>query len=706
LTEIPARIAPGAPFPLGATVRDGGVNFSVFSRHGTRAWVCLFDPAAPARELARLRLPGREGHVFHGFVPELAPGALYGFRVDGPYAPHEGHRFNAHKLLVDPYARALVGDVDWQGPVYGYPPDAHERDLGFDLRDSAAAVPKGLVLADGFDWEGDRPPRIPWSETVVYELHVKGFTRLHPEIPEPLRGTYAGLGHPAAIRELRAVGVTAVELLPIHELVDELHLAQRGLPNYWGYNTLGFFAPAQRYAADRRPGAAVAEFKAMVKALHAAGIEVILDVVYNHTAEGSELGPTLSLRGLDNAVYYHLSHEDRRHCMNFTGTGNAVDASTVFPLRLVMDSLRYWVEEMHVDGFRFDLATTLARRRSDFRYSPDAPLLQAMLQDPVLCRCKLIAEAWDIGPDSYQVGQFPVGFSEWNGRFRDHVRRFWRGDPGHALPFARAFAGSPELYAAGGRGPRASVNFVTAHDGFTLRDLVSYNWKHNEANGEGNRDGSDANDSWNHGHEGETDDPGIRELRDRQRRNLLATLILSRGVPMLLAGDERGRTQRGNNNAYCQDNELSWLDWSGPPDLVGFVRRLLGIRRATPALTADRYLREAAAGARREEQPELVWLRAEGGAMTQDELEAWELRTFGALVGRRTEGGGDERLLVLFNAQDAEVAFALPPLDGAAAWQTLVDTSLEEEDAVEEHAPPGAVFPLAGRSLAVLRPVS
>ncbi len=553
------EVWPGKPYPRGATFDGTGVNFAVFSQVATRVEVCIFDPQNPSKELERFDLPAMTDDVWHGYVPGLEPGTLYGLRVHGPYEPQKGQRCNPYKLLVDPYAKALHGEVDWSQPVFGYTLGNDKQDLMRDERDSAAGVPKSVVVGDTFDWGNERRPDVPWRKTVIYEAHVKGLTMRHPKVPEHQRGTYAGLAHPAVIEHLLKLGVTAVELLPIHEFADDSFLGEKGLSNFWGYNTLCYFAPEQRYASRQTPGAVVNEFKAMVKALHSAGIEVLLDVVYNHSCEGNHLGPTLSLKGIDNASYYWLMPE-ARYFLDFTGCGNSINASNPQAARLIVDSLRYWVEEMHVDGFRFDLATTLGRDRHG--YDTRAAFFQIIHQDPVLSRVKLISEPWDVGDFGYQVGNFPVLWSEWNGKYRDTIRRYWKGDDRQAAEIGYRLTGSSDLYALSGRKPTASVNFVTAHDGFTLNDLVSYNDKHNEANGEDNRDGHSNNHSWNHGVEGPTDDPEIRGLRERQKRNLLGTVLLSQGTPMVLAGDELGRTQKGNNNTYCQDNELNWIDWT------------------------------------------------------------------------------------------------------------------------------------------------
>ncbi|HZQ72434.1 MAG TPA: glycogen debranching protein GlgX [Burkholderiales bacterium] len=604
----------GRPYPLGATWDGSGVNFALYSENAERVELCLLEPRG-RRETERIELTERTDYVWHAYLPEARPGLLYGYRVHGPFDPARGHRFNPRRLLLDPYARLVVGSVS-------------------------------QVVDSAFSWDDDRPPRVPWDETVLYELHVKGFTKRHPGIGDALQGTYAGLASPPALEHLRRLGVTAVELLPVHAFVDEKRLLQNGLRNYWGYNSIGFFAPDLRYSATGAPG----EFKTMVKTLHRAGIEVILDVVYNHTGEGDELGPTLAFRGIDNLVYYRLDPADRRRYVNCTGTGNALNAEHPAVLQLIMDSLRYWVSEMHVDGFRFDLATTLARTGRG--YDRGSAFLGAVRQDPLLAQVKLIAEPWDIGEGGYQLGNFPVRWAEWNDRYRDGVRGYWRGDAGVLGELASRLSGSSDLFAAGGRGPTASVNYISAHDGFTLRDLVSYNEKHNEANGEENRDGHSDNRSWNCGIEGPTDRADILELRARQARNLLATLLFSQGVPMLLAGDELGRTQGGNNNAYCQDNETSWLDWQPPADaseLDAFVAGLIALRRAHPELRLAQYTQD------------IAWLRPDGADMT---LADWHDAARRALAMRH---GG---VLVLFNCAEEALEFVLPP----GGWETRLDT--------------------------------
>ena len=694
--------------PLGATPDGAGTNFAVHAQHAEAVDLCLFDPADPARELRRVRLGERTGPVWHAYLPGVGPGALYGYRVHGPYEPEAGHRYNPAKLLVDPYARALHGEADATGPVYGYRPGDPGEDLVPDDTDSAAAVPRCVVVGDTHDWQGDRPPRTPWHRSVIYEAHVKGFTARHPAVPPELRGTFAGLASPPAIDHLVRLGVTAVELLPVHEFVDDAFLRHRGLRNYWGYSTLAYLAPAQRYAARRAPGGPVDEFRDLVKALHRAGIEVILDVVFNHTCEGNHLGPTLSLKGLDNRTYYRLSPESPRHYVDYTGTGNSLDTSHPATIRLVMDALRHWVTEMHVDGFRFDLAVTLGRDPDQFE--PASRFLVAVGQDPVLQQVKLIAEPWDVGPGGYRIGEFPVGWSEWNGRYRDAVRRFWRGDENQEAEMGYRLTGSADLYEPAGRKIFASVNFVTAHDGFTLRDLVSYERKHNEANGEANHDGSDQSFSWNCGVEGETDDPAVLALRDRQVRNLLATLLVSQGVPMIVAGDELGRTQRGNNNAYCQDNELSWLDWDLDDRrraLLDFTRRMIRLALDQPVLQRRRFFRGAHLWD--SSLKDLAWFRPDGAEMTEEDWREPFARSVAFLLGGdaiSTPGDHGERivgdsLLVLLNAHHEPVEYRLPEIEWGSAWTVLVDTAADEavERALVEAR--GAV-PVEARSLVIL----
>jgi len=672
---------PGSPYPLGATYDGAGTNFALFSEAAERVELCLFDAAG---EETCVRLPEVDGFVWHGYLPGIAPGQQYGFRIHGPYEPRAGVRCNPSKLLLDPYAKAVTGEVDWDESVFGYPfgdPD------GRNDADSAAHTVRGVVVNPFFDWGNDRPPKTPYNETIIYEAHVRGLTQTHPEIPEPLRGTYSGLGHPAMIDYLVDLGITAVELMPVHQFLHDDGLLKRGLRNYWGYNTIAYLAPHDGYAMPNViPGSQVQEFKAMVRALHEAGIEVILDVVYNHTAEGNHLGPTLSMRGIDNDSYYRLVEDDRRYYMDYTGTGNSMNVRSPHTLQLIMDSLRYWVTEMRVDGFRFDLAATLAREFYDVdRLATFFDLAQ---QDPVISQVKLIAEPWDVGPGGYQVGNFPPLWTEWNGKYRDTVRDFWRGEPATLGEFASRITGSSDLYQDDGRRPYASINFVTAHDGFTLTDLVSYNGKHNEANGEGNRDGADDNRSWNCGTEGPTDDEKINDLRARQRRNMLATLLLSQGVPMLLHGDELGRTQQGNNNGYCQDTELSWVDWSMAEhngDLVDFTGAVIEMRHNHPVFRRRRFF--AGRPIRRsDELRDIAWFTPAGEEMSEQDWESGFGRSImvflnGDAIGdldRRGTRVRDDSFLMCFNAHDDEIEMTLPEAGYGAEWTVVVDTATGE----------------------------
>jgi glycogen operon protein len=674
----------GTPYPLGATLTPEGVNFALFSENSRAVDLCLFDSTDAQEETERIRMMEQTEHVWHCFVPGLRAGQLYGYRVYGLYRPTQGHRFNSAKVLIDPYARAIAGPVRWGQELYGYPHDGgDDRDLKRDLRDSAWGVPKSVVVDAAFDWGGVTPPRIPLADSVIYEVHVKGFTKLMPGVPEHLRGTYAGLGSERAIGYLKHLGVTAVELLPIHHFLDEPFLAEKGLSNYWGYSSIGFFAPHAGYASTDVPGGQVTEFKKMVKALHRAGIEVILDVVYNHTAEGNHLGPTVCFRGIDNAAYYRLMPDHKRFCRDYTGCGNTLNTQHPRVLQLIMDSLRYWVTEMHVDGFRFDLASALARE--DHEVDPRSGFFDILHQDPVLSRVKLIAEPWDVGDGGYWVGGFPVNWSEWNGKYRDCVRSYWKGDGGMVGEFASRITGSSDLYAPGGRRPYASVNFITAHDGFTLRDLVSYNEKHNEQNREENRDGDNHNRSWNSGAEGPTDDPAIEELRRRRIRNFLFTLLLSQGVPMLCAGDELGRTQHGNNNAYCQDNELSWIDWSPVhhvPGIEEFTRRLIRLRHKHPIFRRTKFfLGRKIRGSR---VKDIIWLTDGGREMTNGEWTSGHVRALGVvLVGfasdvrdERGEPIKDDTFMLLFNAHHGPVKFALAGQKDVR-WELFLDTADE-----------------------------
>ena len=745
---------PGQPHPPGATWDGAGVNLALFSAHAQKVELCIFD-ATGRHEVQRIEVAGWTDGVWHCYLPQARPGTLYGYRVHGPYIPEQGHRFNPHKLLIDPYAKALAGEIRWSDAHFGYRIGDEQADLSCDLRDDAHAMPKCRVIDPTYNWEGDAPPRIPWQDTVIYELHVKGFTMQHPGVPPELRGTYLGLASAPAIEHFQRLGVTAVELLPVHAFADDRHLVERGLRNYWGYNTLAFFAPEPRYAATGQ----VTEFKTMVKTLHAAGIEVILDVVYNHTAEGNHLGPTLSLRGIDNATYYRLVPGDARYYMDFTGCGNTLDTVNPRALALVRDSLRYWVEEMHVDGFRFDLAAALTRGMYDVEMH--GAFVETITRDPVLSQVKLIAEPWDLNPGGYQLGGFPTGWAEWNDRYRDTIRGFGKAHGATIAEFATRFTGSSDLYEHSGRKPHAGINFVCAHDGFTLHDLVSYNDKRNEANREGNGDGSNHNLSWNCGAEGETGDAAINVLRRRQKRNFLAVLLLSQGVPMLLAGDVMGRTQGGNNNAYCQDNEISWLDWnprSENRELFDFVRCVIRLRRRHPVFRHPEYLqgRPLAAdgmkgitwltpdghemsaeawqhsharclgihlvGARPREAPRGAWRRLAKlwrwlrvlvrGSVKSDadshETAAAEaprphrvLRWLRALAG----ASGDERFLILVNAHHETIPFVIPQSHERTRWSTVVDTYFEDGRGANTLRHGGDAYELHGRSIVVLHAV-
>jgi glycogen operon protein len=701
------EVWPGKPYPLGATYDGTGVNFAVASEVATRIEVCLYDAAEPTKEIRRFDLPETTDRVKHGYVPGLRPGTLYGLRVHGPYDPERGHRCNPAKLLVDPYAKALHGEVDWSKPVHGYKLLDPAKDLTRCDLDSADGVPRSVVVADDFNWGNESRPDIPWRKTIIYEVHVKGFTMKHPAIPPELRGTYAGMAHPASIEHLKMLGVTAVELLPVHENADDSFLGEKGLYNYWGYNTLGFFAPEQRYASTGTQGQQVNEFKQMVKTLHAAGIEVLLDVVYNHTCEGNHLGATLSLKGIDNATYYWLMPDQARYCLDFTGCGNSLNVRHPTTIRLIMDSLRYWVTEMHVDGFRFDLASVLGRT-GEGAFDQHSAFFQILHQDPVLSKVKLISEPWDIGLGGYQVGNFPPGWREWNGKYRDAVRKYWRGDENLAGEMGYRITGSPDLYEVAGRRPQASINFVTAHDGFTLHDLVTYSHKHNEANGEHNRDGSDDNQAWNCGVEGETDDPAVNELRERQKRNLLTTLILSQGVPMLLGGDEIGRTQGGNNNGYCQDNEISWFNWELDDKrkaLLQFTRKLIRLRQDQPVLQRRRWFRGEKLWDSR--YRDLAWFRPDGSEMTQEDWEKPFVRAVSFLLGGDAIPTADElgnrivgdSLLVMMNAHHEPLAFTVPGEEWGSRWEVVIDTA---NPAGPERLI-GRNLELAGRSMVVLR---
>ena len=661
----PKTLEPGAPYPLGATWDGKGVNFALFTANAESVELCLFDKP-DGRETARLKLPEYTDEVFHGYLPAARPGQLYGYRVYGPYQPRRGHRFNSNKLLLDPYAKRLAGRLIWDDSVFGYAVGGRRApDLGYDRRDSAPFMPKCMVVDPAFDWGGTARPRTPWADTIIYEAHVKGMTARHPAVPEPLRGTFAGLAHPAVIEHLAKLGVSAVEILPVHAFIDDRHLVERGLRNYWGYNTVCYFAPEQRYFGT---ASGLDEFRGMVRLLHEAGIEVILDVVYNHTAEGNHLGPTLSFRGIDNASYYKLVQG--RHYWDSTGCGNTLNLGHPRVLQMVMDSLRYWVEVCHIDGFRFDLASTLAR--DHHKFEPEGRFLDAVRQDPVLATVKLIAEPWDLGEHGYQLGNFPPRWREWNDRSRDSFRSFWRGDDSAPPQAAPRLLGSADIFDKRGRKPTASVNFITAHDGFTLHDLVSYNEKHNEANGEENRDGHSHNLSWNSGAEGPTDDQAVLELRDRRRRSMLATLLFSQGTPMVLMGDEIGRTQNGNNNAYCQDNELSWVDWNAngcDAAFHDFARAVIGLRRKTRLLRRNRFVHGALVEG--DGLKNVTWLRPDGSEMTAEDWNLPHAKTFGLMLADEEESV----LLMLLNGHSGDIPFALPGVDGSDEWHLLVDTA-------------------------------
>ena len=698
------EIWPGTPYPLGATYDGAGTNFTLFSEIAERVELCLFD--ADGTE-TKIDLPEVDGFVWHAYLPGIEPGQRYGYRVHGPNKPAEGLRCNPAKLLLDPYAKAIDGTIEWDERLFGYhfgDPDSINDD------DSASSLPKCVVINPYFDWGVDRPPKRAYADSVIYEAHVKGLTQSHPDIPDELRGTYAGVAHPVMIDHLTALGVTAIELMPVHHFVNDSILVDKGLANYWGYNTIGFFSPDHKYSSSTSPGGQVQEFKAMVRALHEAGIEVILDVVYNHTAEGNHLGPTLSFRGIDNPAYYRLVEDDPQYYMDYTGTGNTLNVRHPHSLQLIMDSLRYWVLEMHVDGFRFDLAASLAREFYDVdRLSSFFELVQ---QDPVVSQVKLIAEPWDVGPGGYQVGNFPPQWTEWNGKYRDTVRDFWRGEPATIGEFAARITGSADLYETSGRRPVASINFVTAHDGFTLRDLVSYNEKHNEANKDDNNDGESHNRSWNCGVEGETDDPEILGLRARQVRNFVATMFLSQGVPMICHGDELGRTQQGNNNGYCQDNELTWIDWANvDEELVAFTRKVAALRSDHPVFRRRRFF-DGRPVRRSESLPDIGWFSPDGTEMTEEDWESG----FGRSVAVFLNGQGipdrdargqrviDDSFLLYFNAHWEPIEFTVPGDEYGAEWMAVVDTT--EPEAEERTVAAGATVTVGPRSLVVLQKAS
>ena len=700
------QIWPGNSYPLGATYDGSGTNFAVFSEVAEQVELCLFDDDGTE---TKITMPEVDALIWHVFLPGIEPGQRYGFRVHGPYDPSQGQRCNPNKLLLDPYSKAIDGKFQWDQSLFGY--NFGDEDSRND-DDSAAHMPKSVVINPFFDWGVDRPPKRQYADSVIYEAHVKGLTELHPDVPEELRGTYAGVAHPAVIDHLRALGVTAIELMPVHHFANDSTLQDKGLTNYWGYNTIGFLAPDAKYSSSSTPGGQVQEFKAMVRALHAADIEVILDVVYNHTAEGNHLGPTVCFRGIDNQAYYRLVDDDQRYYMDYTGTGNSLNVRHPHSLQLIMDSLRYWVTEMHVDGFRFDLAATLAREFYDVdRLSSFFELVQ---QDPTVSQVKLIAEPWDIGPGGYQVGNFPPQWTEWNGKYRDTVRDFWRGEPGTIGEFAARLTGSADLYEHSARRPVASINFVTAHDGFTLRDLVSYNEKHNEANGEDNNDGESHNRSWNCGVEGPTDDEQINELRARQQRNFIATLFLSQGVPMMCHGDELGRTQGGNNNGFCQDNEITWIDWANADEgLTAFTREVSTLRREHPTFRRRRFFDGRPTGKGKDRLPDIAWLQPDGNLMAEEDWDSGFGRAVAVFLNGAGITGTDERgeqitddsFLLCFSAHHEDIDFTIPGDGAAGQWQVVLDTAIE---AVTDAKPinTGETLTVKPRTLVVLQRVS
>ena len=706
------RVWPGRPYPLGATWDGAGVNFAIFSEHATKVELCLFNAVDDQREAERITLPEHTDMVWHGYFPDVEPAQLYGYRVHGPYDPGAGHRFNHNKVVLDPYAKAIGRDVRWDDTLFGYHVGPGHDDLRFDSRDNAASCPLASVIDTAFTWGDDRPPRIPWHKTLIYEAHVKGLTALHPGVPEEKRGTYAGIASEVVIDHLRSLGVTALELLPVHLHLDDRHLVERGMKNYWGYNTLGYFAPHVAYASKASPRKSVQEFKTMVRSLHAAGIEVILDVVYNHTCEGNHMGPTLSWRGIDNVSYYRTTPDDKRYYMDYTGCGNTLNMMSPRVLQLIMDSLRYWVLEMHVDGFRFDLASTLARELHEVNKL--GAFFDIVHQDPVLSQVKLIAEPWDVGEGGYQVGNFPVLWTEWNGKYRDVVRKFWKGEGGTTAELATRLCGSSDLYENDGRKPYASINFVTAHDGFTMQDLVSYDRKHNDANGEDNRDGADDNYSWNCGAEGHTNDPGIVALRERQKRNLMATLLFSEGVPMVVAGDELSHTTNGNNNTYCHDTELTWLDWDlddRKRRFLEFVRTCARIWREQPVLQRRKFFIGRAI--RGSEIKDVSFFGPHGNEMNDAEWSAPFVKCFGIRLAGDLMNEVDERgepikgdtLLLLLNHHWEEMPFTLPETKDGDVWQTMVDSADPDRPQPLRVRPGREQYPLYGRSLALLRAV-
>jgi isoamylase len=697
---------PGKSFPLGATWDGKGVNFTLYSENATGVELCLFNAPDDEIESERIKITEYSELVWHVYIPGLKPGQLYGYRVSGPYEPENGHRFNPNKLLLDPYAKAISGTINWDDSLFGYEIGSPDEDLSFSETDNAAFVPKSVVIDHNFDWEGDTPPDIEYFNSVIYEAHVKGFTKMNPQIPESIRGTYAAIGHPVTIKYLKDLGITAIELMPVHHFLNDRHLVENGLTNYWGYNTMGFFAPDCRYSSCGVEGEQVTEFKTMVKELHKAGIEVILDVVYNHTGEGSQMGPTLSFRGIDNSSYYRLT-EDKRFYMDYTGTGNTLNANLPNVLRLMMDSLRYWILEMHVDGFRFDLAATLARELHEVNRL--SAFFDIIHQDPCISQVKLIAEPWDIGEGGYQVGKFPPGWAEWNGKYRDSIRDFWSGTESSLAEFGDRITGSSDLYKLYRR-PTASINFVTAHDGFTLNDLVSYNEKHNEANGEDNNDGESHNRSWNCGIEGPTDDENINELREKQKRNFLTTLFLSQGVPMLVAGDEMSRTQKGNNNTYCQDNEISWINWETmDKDLMRFTSKLIKLRKEHAAFSRKNWFNGEAVT--KSGVADIAWFLPDGSEMSEDNWNhdfAKSVAIFLNGLGLHSvnaEGNKviDDSFYIIFNAHDQPLSYKLPANEYAKDWELLIDSHKNPNEEVKGKFKAEDTIQVEGRSVVLLQ---
>jgi len=706
--SVDLNLLPGSPYPLGATWDGKGVNFAVFSEHAESMELCLFKPDNDQKEYVRIKIEEVTHYVWHVYVPDLHPETLYGYRAYGPYDPHSGHRFNPNKLLLDPYAKAVSGTIKWDDALFPYQIDDENQDLSFSLVDSAPYIPKSVIIDNQFDWENDKAPKIPYHDTIIYEAHVKGFTKLCPEIPEEIRGCYAGIAHPAAIKYLKELGITALELLPVHHYVADRHLVDKGLTNYWGYNTLNFFSPDVRYSSSGARGGQVTEFKNMVKELHKAGIEVILDVVYNHTAEGNHLGPSLSFKGLDNTAYYRLMPDEPRFYNDYTGTGNTINSRLPNVLALIMDSLRYWITEMHVDGFRFDLASALARTLHET--DTLGSFFNIIHQDPIISQVKLIAEPWDIGHDGYMVGQFPGGWAEWNGQYRDCIRDYWRGADSKLAEFAQRFTGSADLYQGGYRQPTASINLITAHDGFTLNDLVSYNEKHNLENGEDNNDGANDNNSWNCGVEGPTDDPEINALRDKQKRNILTTLFLSQGVPMLVAGDEFGRTQHGNNNAYCQDNEISWLDWeSADQELLAFTKGVIQFCKNHPTFRRRRWFQGQHvldSGTK-----DITWFLPEGNPMSDENWNHDYAKSLGVFLngrGIRYPNYNGKRIIddsfyIIFNAHYEPLDYTIPSAEYGLSWHKVIDTSEGFIGDDTQEFKPGDTIRVESRSTIVLK---